>query len=450
MQSETRGASSGNPVKLCLINGNLACTGRVSSLTEPMKTKFVYLAAALSAALFSGCATAHHEPPHEWIDRATGHRVVRLSGEPNSKSLYFHQNAYTVDGQRLVFTATGKICMVNLQTRAIETVVPAPARPVMVGKKIGLLYYTKSHALWSLDLNFHTTRKIFDLPPHWSINTINCDETLAAGTITETDEPDRDPDKAVTHADEIAFMKGKGAMMQERMAKKSPMELFFLDLKTGVVTQRCNRVTDWLGHLQFSPTDPALLMFCHEGIWHDVTRTWLIRADGTGLTNIHNRTMQMEIAGHEFFSADGQTAWYDLQTPRGQVFWLAGYNVQTGARTWFNLQRDEWSVHFNCSPDGKLFAGDGGGEGNVAHAKDGKWIYLFRPELTPNRMELPSTNLITTGVFLSERLVNMKPHDYLLEPNVTFTPDGKWIVFRSDMHGQPHIYAAEIAKAKKD
>jgi oligogalacturonide lyase len=106
-------------------------------------------------------------------------------------------------------------------------------------------------------------------------------------------------------------------------------------------------------------------------------------------------------------------------------------------------------VHFNCSPDGKLFAGDGGGEGNVAHAKDGKWIYLFRPELTPNRMEIPSDKLITTGVFRSERLVNMKPHDYLLEPNVTFTPDGKWLVFRSDMHGQPHIYAVEIAAAQQ-
>jgi oligogalacturonide lyase len=37
-----------------------------------------------------------------------------------------------------------------------------------------------------------------------------------------------------------------------------------------------------------------------------------------------------------------------------------------------------------------------------------------------------------------------------LEPNVTFTPDGKWIVFRSDLQGAPHIYAVEIDKAKQD
>jgi len=36
-----------------------------------------------------------------------------------------------------------------------------------------------------------------------------------------------------------------------------------------------------------------------------------------------------------------------------------------------------------------------------------------------------------------------------LEPNVTFTPDGKWIVFRSNMHGVTHVYAVEIEKASK-
>src|SRR5262249_2575366 len=36
-----------------------------------------------------------NEPPREWIDPSTGHRVIRLSTEPGSSSLYFHQNAYT-------------------------------------------------------------------------------------------------------------------------------------------------------------------------------------------------------------------------------------------------------------------------------------------------------------------------------------------------------------------
>jgi oligogalacturonide lyase len=51
-------------------------------------------------------------------------------------------------------------------------------------------------------------------------------------------------------------------------------------------------------------------------------------------------------------------------------------------------------------------------------------------------------------VLHSERLVDLSKHDYQLEPNVTFTPDQKWIVFRSNMHGATHVYAVEVAKAR--
>ena len=55
-------------------------------------------------------------------------------------------------------------------------------------------------------------------------------------------------------------------------------------------------------------------------------------------------------------------------------------------------------------------------------------------------------DLIHPGRFVSERLVNMAKHNYKLEPNVTFSPDQKWIIFRSNMHGGTQVYAVEIAK----
>ena len=54
--------------------------------------------------------------------------------------------------------------------------------------------------------------------------------------------------------------------------------------------------------------------------------------------------------------------------------------METGERTWYHLERNEWSIHFNVSADGKLMCGDGGDPGQVAKAPDGEWIYLFRPE----------------------------------------------------------------------
>jgi len=52
------------------------------------------------------------------------------------------------------------------------------------------------------------------------------------------------------------------------------------------------------------------------------------------------------------------------------------------------------------------------------------------------------------GKIAVEKLLDLSGHDYRLEPNVTFTPDGNWIVFRSNMHGSTHTYAVEVAKGK--
>src|SRR5690606_13328050 len=134
-----------------------------------------------------------------------------------------------------------------------------------------------------------------------------------------------------------------------------------------------------LNHVQFSPTDASLLMFCHEGPWHKVDRIWTINVETGAIQLMHRRTMDREIAGHEFFSPDGKKIWFDLQQPRSVTFYLAAADVQTGAEMKYALQRDEWSIHFNSSPDQQLFAGDGGDPGQVAKAQDGQWIYLFRP-----------------------------------------------------------------------
>ena len=221
-------------------------------------------------------------------------------------------------------------------------------------------------------------------------------------------------------------------MLERRWAAALPMALYTVNIKTGE-TKTFHHTTNWLNHVQFSPTDPTLLMFCHEGPWHKVDRIWTIRTDSTDLRKIHTRTMDMEIAGHEFFGADGKIIWYDLQTPKSKVFWLAGHELATGKLIKYSVAREHWSVHFNVSPDGKLFAGDGGGPRSVAAPGNGQWIFLYTPK---------------DGQLEAERLVDLSKHNYELEPNVTFTPDGKWIVFRSNLYGPTHVYAVAVKRTK--
>ena len=68
-------------------------------------------------------AVAGEEPPTEWIDPSTGHRVVRLSRESGSSSFYFHQNAYTAAGNKMVFSTSEGLATINLKTREIEPLV---------------------------------------------------------------------------------------------------------------------------------------------------------------------------------------------------------------------------------------------------------------------------------------------------------------------------------------
>lgn len=433
------------------------------------KRQFLMAAAAVTATAVAAPAVAATAAPlpKDWIDKDTGHRIVRISDEDDSKSLYFHDNAFTADGKWMVYDSPSGIMKVDLATWQVTHLTTGKAyRTLMMSRTKPILYARKTvmkdgkpagQEIAAIDLATGKAR-VIAADVKGGITTVNADDTLLAGTWAERNY-DLQPGPKIAGTDggynavgpdgkPLSFAAAKEVRMADRLAQNIPMEVFTLDITTGerkVVTAS----TDWLNHVQFSPADPHQLMYCHEGPWHSVDRIWTIRTDGTGKQNIHRRTMNMEIAGHEFFSFDGKRVLYDLQTPRSQDFWLGSFDLETKTRVWYHMERDEWSVHFQVSRDGTLFAGDGGDAEMVAFARNGKWIYLFRPEIIDDLgVSAPNAaDLIRPGVLRSEKLVNMSAHDYRTEPNLQFTPDGKWLVFRSNMHGPIHTYAVSVAKA---
>jgi oligogalacturonide lyase len=407
------------------------------------------------------------DPPSEWIDAATGHRVVRLSTEPGTRSLYFHQNSLTPDGRFVIVETPAGIGTIEFATRSSKLIVPGKVRALFVGRKTGLVYFSTSAAD---DPAQQTPTEVFTVPASGGkprriariergfIGSVNADETLLLGVYAERPwqleqgarDPRFDANYAATGPDgkPLSFAEAKEVRLLQREQARIPMAMFTVNTATGEQTI-IHRSTDWLNHLQFSPTDPQALMFCHEGPWHRVDRIWSMRLGGEPRV-VHRRAMNMEIAGHEFFDVDGRTIWYDLQTPRGEDFWLAAAEPDGSNRRWYHVERDHWSVHYNIAPDGKLFAGDGGDQEMVAHAKDGKWLYLFHPKAIADVAGISAPDaghLVHPGTLEAERLVDMRRHDYRLEPNVFFTRDGRWIVFRSNMHGDVHTYMVEVAKA---
>jgi len=494
-------------VAFCLGAGALAADGPAPADRAAATTSSVAQTAA-PASIPPAAQPRLDDLPTEWVDPDTGHRVVRLSREDNTQSLYFHQNPFTPDGTRLVATIPTGLATINLRTGEIKKFAlgTAPTQRVdthdstplserishvVVGRKTPTVYYTKGLNVMATNLDTGATRKICVLTEElfWGAGfTINADETLLAGA------GDAAPGPLGAIGPEWT---GNKALAQ-RLTALVPMVLYTINIKTGEFNYVFRAEHDWLNHVQFSPTDPTLLMYCHEGTWSQVDRIWQIRVVGETYTVqpgdtlekiaaahgtyaamvkytaqltsdtlppgrqillppapprlIHQRTIPNEIAGHEFWGADGQHAWYDLQTPQSQVFWVGGMDLATGRHIRYSLPKNEWSVHYNVSPDGKLFAGDGGGPNSVAKGDNGQWIFLFTPDPSAASMIKAEDEDVQTMPFKAERLVNLVQHDYGLEPNVMFTPDMKWIIFRSNLLGAAHgsqVFAVEIAKSAK-
>ncbi len=434
-----------------------------------MTTNTSVFAAALAACfcLCSGLPSIRAQdqsspPPKTWIDPDTGHRVTRLSDVAGSDSFYFNVNGYTPDGREMVYSVPGGISVLNLgtlQSRALLSGVEGVST-IMVGYKTQTIYYTRPadeplyRTLWSANVDTGEIRQIAKLPRRGGIFAINADETLGAGDLVEGDAGiTRGTPSRMSNVN-LGEPADKDVMMTKRLAQRLPQALYTVNLQTGEVKYLLH-TTDWIDHEQFSPTDPALLMYAHEGHWEKVDRIWTIRTDGTQNQLIHKRTLKMETDGHEWWSGDGKTIWYQLRFPQGPnaiptlgiipdrtlpgATYVAGYNVETGERIWYHYNPDATSIHHNSSWDGSLFVGDG-------HVNN-PWIMICRPVVIPDSPTL-GTNLINTGYFVTERLVNMSKHNYRLEPNPSFTRDMKYVIFRSNMFGPDYPFAVEVAKAQ--
>jgi polygalacturonase/Tol biopolymer transport system component len=365
--------------------------------------------------------------PAEWIDKDTRHEVVRLSslGGDNA-SFYFHDNPFV--GDKMVFyhnEGKGKqLYTVDLGTKQTVQVTHAssPMNGEIVGRSSGRVFYQIKDSVFFTNIYNGETKLVFVFPGDFkgNVTSLNANEELLAGVQSGDEEKEI-----------LRKYPEKKDFFNRIYDAHIPHTLFTIDLRTGEL-KKIRREDTWIGHVQFSPTDPALLMFCHEGPWHKVDRIWTIDVATAEVRLMHKRTMENEIAGHEFFSPKGDTIWFDWQMPKGQTFFLGGVDVRTGKERKYEMTRDEWSIHFNVCTDGFWMAGDGGDSGQVAKAKNGRWIYLFHPE--GDRL-------------VSEKLVNMKGQYYKLEPNVHFSPDGKWVIFRANFEGHEDIYAASIRAA---
>src|SRR5581483_5123716 len=178
-------------------------------------------------------------PRSDWIDPDTGHRVIRLSTDPGSQTLYFHDNSYSPEGDKLVFTSPSGIWLLDLkqlgqQAPQPELVVPGAGGAYMA-RRTREVYFTPGRGrglgarasgpqgkageaptvpvatppaadaggggrgrggfgfgggeVFAFNYDTKETRKV----PHAARPLINCDETFTLATIMAEDPTGRTP-----------------------------------------------------------------------------------------------------------------------------------------------------------------------------------------------------------------------------------------------------------------
>lgn len=408
---------------------------------------------SLGLALVLSVGALSPQEKRDWVDPDTGHRVVRLTDDAGGSTLYFHDNAFSPEGDTLMFNTPKGIAVVQVAkigSPELKPEIVTQGRGGYFARRTREIYSANGSTINAVNVDNKQIREV----PH-ARGLINADETLSVVKNASAKDPDgKHPPPPVRVAMPQLQRMFPGKKMEDltpdqqysvkkedglapRALNPGLQSFLFTDVKTGAVRETGFQYGD-LNHLQFNPVDPNLLLYCHEGTWHELDRTWTIRTDGSQMRLMHKRTMDMEINGHEWWSWNGKTVWFDLQTPRSHVFWIAGVDMNTGKEVRYHIERDWWGVHFNSSRDDTLFASDGGDPSQVAYSTDGQWINLFRVQ--------------SNGTVTREKLVNMSRHNYVtgkggVEPNVHITPDKKWVIFTGQFApGERHVYAVSVDK----
>jgi oligogalacturonide lyase len=182
-----------------------------------------------------------------------------------------------------------------------------------------------------------------------------------------------------------------------------------------------------MGHVNTSPTRPELLTFCHEGPWHRVgQRIWGLNLDTGKVWKI--RPQEGEVAlGHEYWFADGETLGYHgrmLSDSKSHFFGIIQWDGSNGAEFDFPYR----SGHF-ASNDAELMVGDG----TPPTAPNAlPYIMLFKRE---------EDSYSQPRILCQHRSTFNNQHAH---PHPRFTPDGKYIMYSSDLTNYSNIYLVEV------
>ncbi|SFL58433.1 Oligogalacturonate lyase [Paenibacillus sp. 1_12] len=189
----------------------------------------------------------------------------------------------------------------------------------------------------------------------------------------------------------------------------------------------------WISHVNISPLDPNLILFCHEGPWHLVHRMWTARVDRDEVLPLIDQRPGLEKIGHEFFTASGRIgAQYSYRDRIGDEFYKHGdifVNADgTGERRYYYPYTRPSHIQLNYEET----LGVGDRAPIRKEMKDhGNYIALLKYEGESVQVGLLCKHETSWRTQVSH-------------PHPIFTRDDQYVIFSSDRGGKANVYMARV------
>ncbi|MDR1736873.1 MAG: oligogalacturonate lyase family protein [Oscillospiraceae bacterium] len=308
-------------------------------------------------------------------DGQSDYKLWRLTGEDTlNYHFYFTENSF-IDGDEEIYFLSSRdthpavnIFHMDLRSGEIDRLTgvtpPHTLKSATKTRDGRFLLYVIDRELFLHDTKTGNRKIIYTIPEGFSGGRVsmNSDRTLVGILMNE-----RPPVP-------IAENQPNYGTFMARFYRIKTCRIDVIDLAT--LNSRTVRIESCHGgHFQFSPTNPEIAMYCHEGPWHLVSqRIWLLNVNTGGIIPCYRQDAQ-DCVGHEFWTRGGRIffdnrgAGHDgtITSSRAQAIVTAAHGGEKKPLVGFadeagNILRlidmPFYCNHYHATTDEKLLVGD--------------------------------------------------------------------------------------------
>ena len=371
------------------------------------------------------------DPQFSYVDAYSGREIKQLSNYlGHTNHFYFTDPCWFNNNQSFFFMSdrenTSNLFRYDLEDGKITQLTDFQTS----GRSRGCwseanqrLYYWRDQKITELDPETLEERVIYEAPPDME------PEARANPTADGKYVISRLQEKIPENKPSISFAYSR---FREMFHKKPLTQIIRVEVTTGkmeVIFEDKRYIT----HINTSHTLPTIMTYCHEGPWDWVEqRIWGLNVETGETWKIRPQDDGKNFAvGHEYWFADGEHIGYHGFPRHREDDHVFGFIK------WDNSEHREvrfpfHSTHFQ-SLDESIIVGDGSPAAVFTHQGAAQpFIQLFKW----NGEEYEGPRILA---YHRSTFNNQHAH-----PHPRFTPDGKYVLYSSDLTDYANMYLVEV------